>query len=190
MPVTRPDAGDAELPAVCEHRSVIGVPARQVGVNLGVDELQFLRVCADPPPAGIPQRRLPDSGQANAVGCDRCGTTTRLRIAATGSRIDQIVPPGTEVGMLDQDYRPPALDAASLIYMYWNERDHPVVHFHAYHAGRRASVSADGEVLAGSLEPRALQFVRERASLRHEEILANWERARRNEPLLGIEPLP
>lgn len=48
-----------------------------------------------------------------------------------------------------------------VIYMYWNERDHPVAHFHAYHAGRRASVSMDGEVLAGCLEPRALQFVRE-----------------------------
>jgi hypothetical protein len=77
-----------------------------------------------------------------------------------------------------------------VIYMYWNERDHPVVHFHAYHAGRRASVSIDGQVLAGSLEPRALQFVREWAALRHQEILANWERARRNEPMLGIEPLP
>jgi hypothetical protein len=43
-----------------------------------------------------------------------------------------------------------------VIYMYWNERDHPVAHFHAYHAGRRASVSVDGHVLAGSLEPRAL----------------------------------
>ena len=32
-----------------------------------------------------------------------------------------------------------------VIYMYWNERDHPVAHFHAYHAGCRASVSADGE---------------------------------------------
>ena len=59
--------------------------------------------------------------------------------------------------------------------------------FHAYHAGRRASVSADGDVLAGSLDPRALQFVR--AVLRRGEILANWERARRNEPLLGIDPL-
>lgn len=65
----------------------------------------------------------------------------------------------------------------------------PVAHFHAYHAGRRASVSADGEVLAGSLDPRALQFVREWAVLRRGEILANWERARRNEPLLGIDPL-
>jgi DNA-binding NarL/FixJ family response regulator len=26
------------------------------------------------------------------------------------------------------------------------------------------------------------------AVLRHDEILANWERARRNEPLLGIDP--
>ena len=56
-----------------------------------------------------------------------------------------------------------------VIYMYWNERDHPVAHFHAYHAGRRASVSADGDVLAGSLEPRAVQFVREWAVLRRGE---------------------
>lgn len=60
----------------------------------------------------------------------------------------------------------------------------------AYHAGRRASVSADGKVLAGGLEGRALRFVKEWAGLRNEEILANWERARKNEPLLDIEPLP
>lgn len=29
-------------------------------------------------------------------------------------RIDQIVPPGTDVTTLDQDYRPPALDTAGL----------------------------------------------------------------------------
>ena len=76
-----------------------------------------------------------------------------------------------------------------VIYMYWNEKDHPVAHFHAYYAGRRASVSINGEVLAGHLESRALQFVREWAKLRQDEILENWERARRNEPLHGIEPL-
>ena len=77
-----------------------------------------------------------------------------------------------------------------VIYMYWNERDHPVAHFHAYHAGRRASVALDGTVLAGSLEPRALQFVREWARLRSEEIQTNWDRARKSEPLLKIGPLP
>jgi hypothetical protein len=77
-----------------------------------------------------------------------------------------------------------------VIYMYWNERDHPVAHFHAYHAGRRASVSVDGTVLAGALEPRALAFVRDWAKLHRADLLANWERARRNEPLLAIPPLP
>ena len=52
-----------------------------------------------------------------------------------------------------------------------------------------ASVSADGDVLAGSLDPRALQFVQEWVVLRRREILVNWERPRRNEPLLGIDPL-
>lgn len=77
-----------------------------------------------------------------------------------------------------------------VIYMYWNERDHPLAHFHAFHAGRRASISADGIVLAGGLEPRALRFVQEWAALHRAEILANWERARKSEPLLSIEPLP
>ena len=77
-----------------------------------------------------------------------------------------------------------------VIYMYWNERDHPVAHFHAYHAGRRASVSVDRTVLAGALEPRALAFVRDWAKLHRADLLANWERARRNEPLLTIPPLP
>ena|SRR5260221_14792536 len=77
-----------------------------------------------------------------------------------------------------------------VIYRYWNERDHPIAHFHAYHAGRRASASIDGTVLAGALEPRALEFVRDRAKLRRADLLANWERARRNEPLLAVPPLP
>jgi hypothetical protein len=45
-------------------------------------------------------------------------------------------------------------------------------------------------IAVGGLEPRALRFVREWAGLRDEEILANWERVRKNEPLLDIEPLP
>jgi hypothetical protein len=51
-------------------------------------------------------------------------------------------------------------------------------------------VSVDGIVLAGSLEPRALSFAKDWAKLHRTELLANWERARRNEPLLAIAPLP
>jgi hypothetical protein len=77
-----------------------------------------------------------------------------------------------------------------VIYMYWNEADHPIAHFHAHHAGWRASVSVDGQVLAGGLERRALSFVVEWARLHRDEVIANWERARRSEPLAPIAPLP
>lgn len=77
-----------------------------------------------------------------------------------------------------------------MIYMYWNEGDHPVPHFHALKAEQRASVSIDGNVLAGSLEPRALGLVTEWAGLHRAELLDNWTRARQNQPLVAIPPLP
>jgi hypothetical protein len=75
------------------------------------------------------------------------------------------------------------------IAMFWDERDHPVPHFHAEHAGQIASIGIDGTVLAGSLSRPQLRLVREWAELRQDELLANWERARRHEPLERIEPL-
>jgi hypothetical protein len=77
-----------------------------------------------------------------------------------------------------------------VIYMYWNERDHPVPHFHAYYAERGASVSVDGVVLAGALDARSLALVVEWARVHREELVANWARGRRNEPLVAIPPLP
>jgi len=77
-----------------------------------------------------------------------------------------------------------------LIYMYWNEGDHPIPHFHAHQASSRASVSVDGELLAGTLDPRHLALVRQWAAIHREELIANWEAARRSEPMLPIAPLP
>ena len=76
------------------------------------------------------------------------------------------------------------------IYMYWNEHDHPVPHFHAVQAGRRASVSIDGVVLAGEIDARALRRVTKWARLQREELLANWELARDSQPIHPITPLP
>jgi len=76
------------------------------------------------------------------------------------------------------------------IYMYWNEADHSVPHVHAHRAGQRVSISVDGTLLAGALEPRPLGLVREWVNLHRREILANWERARRLETLQAIAPLP
>lgn len=76
-----------------------------------------------------------------------------------------------------------------VITMYWREKDHPVPHFHAEHAGQQASIAVDGTVLAGLLQARALRLVREWAELHERELLANWARARKLEPLQPIEPL-
>jgi hypothetical protein len=75
------------------------------------------------------------------------------------------------------------------IRMYWNERDHPVPHFHAEAGEHSAAIDLDGEILGGTLPPRALRLVREWAELHREELLANWARARNREPLEEIEPL-
>lgn len=76
------------------------------------------------------------------------------------------------------------------IAMFWREQNHPVAHFHVRYGEHRASVAIDGTVLAGSLPPRALSLVREWAKLHEAELLANWERVQRLEPLVPIDPLP
>jgi hypothetical protein len=75
------------------------------------------------------------------------------------------------------------------IAMFWDERGHQTPHFHAAYAGRRASLGLDGTLLAGSLPPRALRLVRRWASLHQAELVANWRRARAQEPLCHIDPL-
>ena len=75
------------------------------------------------------------------------------------------------------------------IWMYWNEGAHARPHFHARYAGQAASIDFAGELIAGSLPRRALALVAEWAALHQDELLANWERARREEPLEPIEPL-
>jgi hypothetical protein len=75
------------------------------------------------------------------------------------------------------------------IFIYWNEGTHSRPHFHARYAGEAASIDLNGRLLAGSLPRRALSLVTEWASLHHDELVANWERARRDESLEPIEPL-
>lgn len=73
--------------------------------------------------------------------------------------------------------------------MYWDEGTHSTPHFHAHHAGTRAAVDLDGGVIAGEIDGTALRHVQEWTRAHREELLANWDRARRAEPILPIEPL-
>jgi hypothetical protein len=69
--------------------------------------------------------------------------------------------------------------------------DHPPPHFHAKYGDDQAQiVIATGEVLHGSLPRRALRLVQEWTELHRDELVADWERAEREEPLVSIEPLP
>ena len=75
-----------------------------------------------------------------------------------------------------------------VISMYYE--DHLPPHFHALYAGSRASIRIDTlEVLSGSLPRRALALVAEWALLHRPELVADWERARHQEPLESIPPL-
>ncbi len=76
-----------------------------------------------------------------------------------------------------------------VITMYYDE--HGLPHFHATYGGQRASIAiATGQVLAGRLPERAVRLVLEWSSLHQAELQANWARARREEPLEAIAPLP
>lgn len=69
--------------------------------------------------------------------------------------------------------------------------DHPPPHFHAKYGEHQAQISiATGKVLHGSLPRRALKLVQEWTELHRDELISDWERAEREEPLASIEPLP
>lgn len=76
-----------------------------------------------------------------------------------------------------------------VVYMYYEE--HGLPHFHARFAGHDASIQIDGlAVLQGSLPRTKLSLVRKWARLHAGELRTNWERARREEELIEIDPLP
>lgn len=76
-----------------------------------------------------------------------------------------------------------------VIVMYFG--DHPLPHFHARYGEHEAQVSiATGDVLHGSLPRPASRLVKEWTELRRAELLDDWQRAERGEPLVSIEALP
>ena len=78
-----------------------------------------------------------------------------------------------------------------VIWMYHDESHHRGrPHFHASYGGDEASIDIETlDVIAGRLPPRARRLVVEWALAHRAELRKNWERARRHEPLLPIEPL-
>ena len=75
-----------------------------------------------------------------------------------------------------------------VIAMYYDDHNPP--HFHARYGEHKVSVRInDFMVLDGSMPPRVMGLVIEWASLRRAELMADWERAKANQPLAEIKPL-
>ena len=72
--------------------------------------------------------------------------------------------------------------------MYYN--DHAPPHFHVRYGQQKALIAIETlSVLEGNLKPRALGLVIEWASQHQAELMNDWQLARQNAPLEGIEPL-
>ena len=75
-----------------------------------------------------------------------------------------------------------------LVAMYLHDHEPP--HFRVRYGGYRGRFAIAGQSwIDGDLPPRARGLVEEWAALHRDELQADWERARRSEPLLLIAPL-
>jgi hypothetical protein len=75
-----------------------------------------------------------------------------------------------------------------VVTMYYN--DHSPPHFHARYAEHEARIVIDSlSMLDGSLPPRAIALITEWATMYRGQLQANWEAARRGEPLSRIPGL-
>jgi len=75
-----------------------------------------------------------------------------------------------------------------VIRMYYDDKHVP--HFHVGYAEYRALIAVeDGSLIAGRLPVRAYRMAVEWAELHRCELMANWERAHRQETLEWIDGL-
>ena len=69
-------------------------------------------------------------------------------------------------------------------------REHAPAHFHAEYGSDEVLVNIDTlEVYRGELPPKELAMILRWAAVHHDELRANWRRARREVPLHRIAPL-
>jgi len=76
-----------------------------------------------------------------------------------------------------------------VVTMYWN--DHHPPHFHVRYGEWTAEIDIRTlALLRGGLPPRALALTIEWALLHQQDLLRQWNRARRQQALQRIPPLP
>jgi hypothetical protein len=76
------------------------------------------------------------------------------------------------------------------IVIFMNYRDHPPPHFHARYSDQEVTIEIESGQVNGVMSRRALRLIFEWMDLHEEELAANWELARDEQPLQEIAPLP
>ncbi len=72
-----------------------------------------------------------------------------------------------------------------LVQMNW--RDHNPPHVHVWYQGREALVAIEsGEIIAGTLPRTAARMMRDWVRSRKAELMVNWERSQRRDPLNAV----
>lgn len=70
-----------------------------------------------------------------------------------------------------------------------NYNDHAPPHFHARYQDQEVTVEIQTGVVTGSMSRRALQMLFTWLDMHQDELMANWDHARKREPLQNISPL-
>ena len=75
------------------------------------------------------------------------------------------------------------------IIIMMNFADHAPAHFNAWYGDYKIIVSIKDGVVKGEMPGRALRMILEWLDLHRDELMANWEKACKGDPLDKIEPL-
>ena len=75
------------------------------------------------------------------------------------------------------------------IYIWMNFSDHQPPHFHAWYGDYKIIVNIKDGIVKGEMPGRALRMILEWLEDHRKELMVNWEKAQKGEPLDKIEPL-
>lgn len=75
------------------------------------------------------------------------------------------------------------------IIILMNFTDHAPAHFHAWYNEYKVIVSIKDSIVKGEMPGRALKMILEWLEQHREELMKNWEKAQKGDPLDKIDPL-
>ncbi|HFQ94190.1 MAG TPA: DUF4160 domain-containing protein [Anaerolineae bacterium] len=75
------------------------------------------------------------------------------------------------------------------IVVFMNYRDHSPPHFHARYQDQEVTIEIKTGMVTGKMSRRALNMLFDWLDAHRDELMENWELARRGEPLQKIPPL-